>query len=74
MSIIDSRICETERQFGEGIIDHNKRYENAHVLKYCNENSYPHIQLNDFEKISKSYGNQIKGEISEALLINGLKL
>ena len=69
----ESYIGETERRFEERITDHNKRDTKSHIYKYNSQNSHPHVWLDNFQIVSRNYGNRIKRKIGEPLLINELK-
>lgn len=68
----ESYIGETKRCFRKSIIDHNKRDKKSQIYKHCSKNSHPHIWLDNFQIDDKNYGNRIKKNIDEALLINEL--
>ena len=69
----ESHIGETGRRFEEHIIDHNKHDKKSHIYKYSSENSPPHVWLDNFQIVGRSYGNHINRKLGEALLINELK-
>ena len=59
----ESYVGETERRFAERIIDHNKRDKKSHIYKHSNENSHPHVWLDNFQIVGRNYGNRMKKKL-----------
>ena len=66
-------VGETDRRVEEGIVDHNKRDKNSHLLKHSRGKNHQHVWGNDFKVLGNNYHSNFKRKISEALFIKQLK-